>query len=180
MVVSRPSSPSTLTAIFAVRPSEEQTLAARLHRLAALDTSPFARLPATHYVRLAPFDRLGADRPGEEEEYLGAPYLLASVVFDGDPDRYLMSLARLCRQEVEEIFGCCEDWPGPSDLAAFAAWVRRHEYASLHHFGALPATAPQIVAALALRRRLVGFAIRTQDLPADDLHEAYLHEFGLS
>jgi hypothetical protein len=178
MVVKPSSSPSTLTAIFAVRPFDERTLAARLHRLAALDTSPFARLPATHYVRLAPFDRLGADRPGEEVEYLGAPYLLASIVFDGDPDRYLMSLARLCRQEVEEIFGCCEDWPGPSDLAAFAAWVRQHEYESLHQFGALPASAPQILTALALRQRLVGFAVRTQDLPADDLHEAYLREFG--
>jgi hypothetical protein len=169
-----------LTAIFAVREQEEQILAGRLRALAALDVSPFARLPATHYVRLAPFNRLGADRPGEVVEELGAPYLLAGVVFDGDPDRYLLSLARVCRQEVGAIFGCCQGWPGSQDLAAFAAWVRQHECASLHRFGASPAAAPQIQAALALRRRVVGFAAGSQDLSPEDLHDAYRKEFGAS
>jgi hypothetical protein len=176
--MSPPLSPYQLTAILAVRQSEEHALAARLRQLAVGETSPFARLPAIHYVRLAPFNRLGADRRGEEVEELGAAYLLASLVFDGDPDRFLMSLGRVCRQEVEEIFGCCEGWPGRSDLAAFAAWIRRHECDPLHHFGALPATSPQIRTALALRQRIIGFAVATQDLSADDLHVAHLREFG--
>jgi hypothetical protein len=167
-----------LTAILAVRPPEEATLSARLAELSALDISPFGRLAATHYVRLAPFDRLGADRPGEQVEHLGATYLLTSIVFDGDPDRYLMTLARVCRQEVGEIFGCCEGWPGGDDLAAFAAWIRRHECGPLHRFGAVRATGPQIIAALAQRDRLIGFAVGTQDLTAEDLHAAYLREFG--
>jgi hypothetical protein len=167
-----------LTAILAVQPSEETTLSARLAELSALDTSPFARLAATHYIRLAPFDRLGADRPGEEVEQLHATYLLASMVFDGDPDRYLMTLGRVCRKEVEEIFGCCEGWPGRDDLAAFAAWIRQHEHGPLHRFGALTATAPQIIAALEQRQRLIGFAVDTQDLAPEELHAAYLREFG--
>jgi hypothetical protein len=169
-----------LTAILAVRDSEHHALADRLRALTALETSPFTRLPATHYVRLAPFNRLGADRPGEVVEELGAAYLLASLVFDGDPNRYLMSLARVCRQEVEQIFGCCLGWPGPSDLTAFAAWILQHECAPLHRFGASPAASPGILAALALRRRIVGFAVGTQDLAADALHQAYLKEFGPS
>ena len=84
----------------------------------------------------------------------------------------------MCRQEVEEIFGCCEGWPGRDDLAAFAAWIRQHEYEPLHRFGALPATAPQIIAAVAQRDRLIGFAVETQDLAAEELHAAYLREFN--
>lgn len=178
MALSPATGPYQLTAILAVRSSEEATLSARLAELAALDASPFGRLAATHYVRLAPFDRLGADRPGEEIEHLDATYLLTSIVFDGDPDRYLMTLARVCRREVEEIFGCCDGWPGRDDLVAFAAWIRQHEYGPLHRFGALPVTAPQIVAALAQRDRLIGFAVDTQDLAAEELHAAYLREFS--
>jgi hypothetical protein len=178
LALSPATGPYQLTAILAVRPSEEATLSARLAELSALDISPFGRLAATHYVRLAPFDRLGADRPGEEVEHLHATYLLTSIVFDGDPDRYLMTLARVCRREAEEIFGCCEGWPGRDDLAAFAAWIRQHELGPLHRFGALPTAAPQIVAALAQRQRLIGFAVETQDLAPNDLYAAYLQEFG--
>ncbi len=178
MAVNPPPAAYQLTAILAVRDSEEHALADRLRALSALETSPFARLPATHYVRLAPFNRLGADRPGEVVEELGAAYMLASLVFDGDPNRYLMSLARVCPKEVEEIFGRCHGWPGRSDLAAFAAWILGHECAPLHRFGASPVTSPSVLAALALRQRIVSFAVGTQDLPADDLHDAYLKEFG--
>jgi hypothetical protein len=166
-----------LTSILAAKKGLEATLTARLSELSAADPSPFARLPATHYVRLAPFDQLGADVPGEEVEDLGGTYLLVSLIFDGDPDRYLAALARVCRPEVEAIFGCCEGWPGPRDLAAFADWIRRHERAPLHRFGALPASAPHIRSALEKRQRLIAFAVDTQDLPAAELHEAYLKQF---
>jgi len=167
-----------LTSILAVKPGHEPTLATRLRALSAADPSPFARLPATHYVRLAPFDHLGADVPGEAVEPVGGTYLLVSFIFDGDPDRYLVALARVCRREVEDIFGCCEGWPGPLDLAAFAAWVRGGERDALHRFGALPASAPHIRSVLDLRRRLIDFAVDTQDVSASDLHEAYLKQFG--
>jgi hypothetical protein len=165
-----------LTSILAVKPEHRHALVARLNELP--EPSPFARLPGTHYVRLAPFDHLGADRPGEEVEQLDGTYLLASFIFDGDPGRYLVSLARICRDEVEAIFGCCEGWPGARDLAAFSAWVRDRECDALHRFGALPATAGHIRRALDLRQRLIGFAVDSQDLAAEDLHQAYLKRFG--
>jgi hypothetical protein len=167
-----------LTSILAVKAGQEPTLAGRLQALTAANPSPFARLPATHYVRLAPFDHLGANVPGEEEELLGGTYLLVSLIFDGDPDRYLVALARVCAQEVEGIFGCCEGWAGTRDLAAFAALVRGSERPALHRFGALPASAPHIRSVLDLRRRLIAFAVETQDLSAADLHEAYRKQFG--
>jgi hypothetical protein len=167
-----------LTSILAAKKGLEAALSARLSELSAADPSPFARLPATHYVRLTPFDHLGADVPGEAVEHLGGTCLLVSFIFDGDPDRYLMALARLCRPEVEDIFGCCEGWPGPRDLAAFAGWIRRHEHIPLHRFGALPATAPHVRRALDSRQRLIAFAVETQDFPAAALHEAYLNQFG--
>jgi len=176
--VNKPAPAYHLTSILAVKKGHELSLASRLSALFAADPAPFARLPATHYVRLAPFDRLGADRPGEKVELVGGTYLLVSFIFDGDPDRYLVALARLCRPEVEDIFGCCEGWPGPQDLAAFAAWVRSGERGALHRFGALPASAPQIRRALDLRQRIIDFAVDTQDLSASDLHEAYLEQFG--
>ena len=167
-----------LTSILAVETGREPALAARLRALSGADPSPFTRLPATHYVRLAPFDRLGANVPGEEVEPVEGTYLLVSFIFDGDPDRYLVALARVCRQEVEDIFGCCEGWPGPRDLAAFATWVRSGEQSALHRFGALPASAPHIRSVLDLRQQLINFAVDTQDLSASDLHEAYLKQFG--
>jgi hypothetical protein len=167
-----------LTSILAAKKGLEPTLSARLGELSAADPSPFARLPATHYVRLAPFDHLGADVAGEEVEDLGGTYLLVSLIFDGDPDRYLVALARLCRSEVEGIFGCCEGWPGSRDLAAFAAWIRGHERSPLHRFGALPASAPHIRRALDRRQQLIAFAVDSQDLAAADLHAAYLKQFG--
>jgi hypothetical protein len=167
-----------LTSILAVKPGHEPTLAARLSALSAVDPSPFARLPATHYVRLAPFDRLGANVPGETVEHLGGTYLLVNLIFDGDPDRYLVALARAGRPEVEDIFGCCEGWPGQRDLAAFAAWVRRCERAPLHRFGAVAASAPHIRRVLDLRQRLIALAVDSQDACASDLHEAYLTRFA--
>jgi hypothetical protein len=167
-----------LTSILAVKPGREQILATGLRALSAADPSPWTRLPATHYVRLAPFDHLGADVPGEMVEPLGRTYLLASFIFDGDPDRYLVALARVCRQEVADIFGSCEGWSGSSDLAAFAAWVRGGERHALHRFGALTASAARIRRVVDLRRRLIDFAVSTQDVSASDLHQAYLKQFG--
>jgi hypothetical protein len=178
VAVTKPAAAYHLTSILAAKKGLEPTLTARLNELSAAEASPFARLPATHYVRLAPFDHLGADAPGETVEDLGGTYLLVSFIFDGDPDRYLMALARICRPEVEDIFGCCGGWPGSRDLAAFAGWIRRHECGPLHRFGALPASAPHIRSALDTRQRLIAFAVATQDLPAAELHEAYLKQFA--
>jgi hypothetical protein len=179
MALNRPGVAYHLTAVVPVRADRQPELPLRLGELADLRPSPFAQLPATHYVRLAPFSHLGASRPGEHIERLHAGYLLTSIIFDGDPDRYLLALARRCRQQVEDIWGCCEGCPPAGDATAFAAWLRGHELAALHCFATIPdATAPRIRAALSLRRRLIRFAVATQDCAPAGLRRAYLDEFG--
>jgi hypothetical protein len=167
-----------LTAISPVRPEHRRTLTSRLAGLAAEDPSPFARLPATHYVRLVPFDHLGAIGRGERMEPLHARYLLTSLIFDGDPNRYLVELAGVCRRQVEDVWGSCEGCPGPDDGVAFASWLRHDELDALHSFATIPAaTARRIRSALSLRQRLIHFAVASQNSTAEDLHRAYRSEF---
>jgi hypothetical protein len=179
VALNRPGVAYHLTAIAPVRPEARSMLTRRLGELRATRPSPFARLADTHYVRLAPFSHLGATRAGEHLERLHARYLLTSLIFDGDPDRYLVALARECSQQVEDVWACCDGCPGAGDAAAFARWLRSHERAALHCFATVPdATAPRIGAALSLRQRLIHFAVDSQDRPAADLHRAFLDEFG--
>ncbi len=179
MAVKRPGVAYHLTAIAPVRPGLRRALAGRLNELRTERPSPFERLPGTHFVRVAPFDRLGVTRQGEQAERLPAGYLLTSLIFDGDPDRYLVALALRCREQVAGIWGCCEGCPPAGDGIAFAAWLRSCELDALHCFATVPdASAPRIRTALDMRRRLIRFAVATQDHSPGELQAAFHQEFG--
>jgi hypothetical protein len=129
--------------------------------LDALTDSPLARVPGTHFARWV----MIGDR------------LLFTSSFDGPPAPYLEALRTGLGADADAIWSHCTGYPGVADAAGFAAWMRAHQVESALFYAAYGQQTVAVVKAdLALRARLIDFALRTQRLPPDALKAAFQAE----
>jgi hypothetical protein len=166
--------PAGLAVLLPVLGGQEQTLAARLEALPD-DESPFATLSSTHFARLVlvPNLRDGADRvlPGVP------PLLFFSAEFDLPVSGYLEALCTLMPRELDEIFELCQGYPGVASPPRFQGWLLDHRVPPGFSIQGNPgATAHEVVESLALRDRIIEFAVRTQGLEPEALLEAWRAE----
>jgi hypothetical protein len=157
-----------------IKPGLEDELRAYL---SALDESPLARVPRTHFARFMIMPDMPV--PAGVEDPLDRPYLLFTANFDGDLDSWLHALSDELVPEAEEIWGRCIGCPSPASGAALKAYLHRNQLQSGVVFAAYGgASVQQILGALDKRARLGDFAIRAQAMEPGERRRAFLEEFG--
>src|SRR5690349_11000491 len=100
-----------LTTLAPVRPGHERALTAELHRIDQLPSSPFTRLPRTHFARLVLVPQIGADTDREHKRMLEPVRFLFGAAFDGPPVAYLEDVARTVPDLVSGLWGHCDGCP---------------------------------------------------------------------
>lgn len=156
-------------------PGHEQELRDLLERYTEA-SSPFARLPRTHFGRWVILDDFVHDEQQPKPDRLTSRYLIFTSNFDGKRDSYLKELCEL--PEAREIWGHCIGAPTSGTAAELAKYLEHNQIRTGFFVAAYPkATAPHVKASLEQRDALVQFAIDAQQLGADDLKREFEKRF---
>jgi len=141
--------------------------------------SPLARLDTLNLSRIQIFRTLVHQGPKQKHtDTLSRAQLVFTSTFDGDLDAYLDALAERV-PEADEWWGRCAGYPGRADRAAFRAYVRGHKAdTGLFRSAFEDASVADVRTALALRERMVDFAVEAQGLDAAALQARFRSEFA--
>ncbi len=170
---------SALTVFTRVLPEEVDALEAYLDALPVGADSPLARLETLHLSRVQIFRALVHQGPAQKHaDELRHAHLLFTSTVDGDVDPYLDALAARV-PEADGWWGRCAGYPGRSDPDAFRAWIHAHRVRTSLFASAMPrATVADVLQAVALRQRVLDFAIAAQGLDAEQLQLRFRAEFS--
>jgi hypothetical protein len=139
-------------------------------------SSPFARLPRTHFGRWVILDDFVHDEQQPKPDRLTSKYLIFTSNFDGKRDSYLEELCEL--PEAREIWSHCVGAPTSGTRAELAQYLRHNQITTGFFVAAYPkATVPQVKASLERRAALVEFAIDAQAMDAGDLKREFEKRF---
>ena len=154
-----------LTTFARVQPGLEDELEAYLEALPVGPESPFARIDTLHTARVQLFRALVHQGPKQARtDTLRQAHLVFTSTIDGPLDPYLDLLAERV-PECDEWWGRCVGYPGRGP--AFRAWVRSCQARPGLFQSAMPdATVLEVREALALRERVIDFAVEAQGLDA--------------
>lgn len=171
---------TALTVIAPVRPEELNVLAGHLDGLPQGDGSPLARVRGTHFARWVIVDDVVYQgRRQRRRDRLSAPRLLFTSNFDGSRDAYLEEMRRGFGADADAIWGHCPGYPGRADPAAWADWFRAHAVDSSLFFAAYgEQRVGEVHAGLALRDRVIAFALEAQGLAPAALRARFREAFG--
>ena len=128
--------------------------------------SPFAAVPRTHFARFVVVPGLPRQVAAQPADVLGAPYLMLSAFFDGDPDRWLAGLLDSVPDRLGSVLASCTGVPGDPRTQGHAvrAWLAEHRVPATAIFGAYPdASVEDVRAALAFRERFREFAFGLEE-----------------
>jgi hypothetical protein len=167
-----------LTTFARVLPGRADELEAYLATLPRGADSPFARIDSLHIARVQLFRSLVHQGPKQRRtDLLKNAHLVFTSTIDGELDPYLDALcARV--PECDEWWGRCAGYPGRSDAAAFRAYVRGIQARPGLFQSAMPsASVTEVRESLALRARVIDFAVEAQGLDATELQARFLAEF---
>lgn len=167
-----------ITAVLRITPGRRDSLREELAALHGGSSSPFESVHGTHFARFVVVDHLGSRAGTDLRIELDPPRLLFSVDCDGEPRGYLLAMCEALGDLTGKIFGNCEDYPGSDDPARFAEWVWSHQLRPTLPFSGVDAAADVIKEGLALRRRMITFAVAAQGLEPSSLREQWRQEFG--
>jgi hypothetical protein len=167
-----------LTTFARVLPGKADELEAYLAELPKGAESPFARLGMLHIARVQLFRSLVHQGPAQKHtDTLQNAHLVFTSTIDGDLDPYLDALAEHV-PEADEWWGRCAGYPGRADRAAFRAWVRGLQVSTALFQSAIPtAKVGEVRDALALRERVIDFAVEAQGLDAATLQQRFRSTF---
>jgi hypothetical protein len=164
-----------LAALLPVEAGREDALNAAIAALPGAEASPFGRLESTHFARLVV---VPAFLDGDDQPLPDIPACLYfAAEFDIPCAGYLEAMCTLMPAEADAVFGHCQGYPGADAPPRFAAWMLEHRVRagfSLH--GNPAATAGEVTAALALRERLIAFAVETRALGPRELKARWERE----
>ena len=174
----RTGSAYALTTFARVLPGNADELEAYLAELPMGAESPFARLGMLHIARVQLFRSLVHQGPAQKHtDTLQNAHLVFTSTIDGELDPYLDALAARV-PEADEWWGRCAGYPGRADAATFRAWVRSKQVATNLFQSAIPnAKVGDVRDALALRERVIDFAVEAQGLDAATLQERFRSTF---
>ena len=141
----------------------------------ALPPGFLAALENLHFSRIHVVSELVFQGPQQRHrDELRAGQLVFTSTFDGELEPYLEAL-RSC---ADTWWRFCTGYPGGAS-DEFAAWVREHQLDSSLFASAHPhATVPGVLESLALRERIVDFAIEARGLAPADLHRRFRNTFA--
>jgi hypothetical protein len=138
----------------------------------ALPADLLARLENLHFSRIHVVSELVFQGPKQRRrDELRASHLVFTSTFDGELEPYLEALRPL----ADRWWQFCVGYPGED----FARWVREHQvdsslFASAHE----DATVPGVLESLALRSRVVDFAIEARGLAPAELQRRFRETFA--
>jgi len=138
--------------------------------------SPLARLGGLHFSRTHIVSELVFQGPQQRHrDPLHASQLVFTSTVDGELDPYLEAL----RPIADTWWQFCSGYPGSGDGAAFARWVRDHQIDSSLFASAHPAaTVPAVLESLALRERIIDFAVAARGLEPAELQRRFRDELA--
>jgi hypothetical protein len=167
-----------LTTFARLRPGVEDELEAYLEALPVGADSPFARIDTLHIARVQLFRALVHQGPKQTKtDTLRHAHLVFTSTIDGDLEPYLDRLALLV-PECDEWWGRCVGYPGRANAARFRAWVRSIQAPAGLFRSAMPdASVVEVREALALRERVIDFAVEAQGLSAEELQARFKAAF---
>lgn len=167
-----------LTTFARLQPGVEDELEAYLEALPVGADSPFARIDTLHIARVQIFRALVHQGPKQQHtDTLRHAHLVFTSTIDGDLEPYLDRLAELV-PECDEWWGRCVGYPGRGDRRAFRAYVRSIQARPGLFRSAMPdASVLEVREALALRERVIDFAVEAQGLSPAELHARFKERF---
>jgi hypothetical protein len=165
-----------LSMLSAIREGHEQRLREVLAEIPLRDASPFASVPGTHNGRWVVVNTAASPSATLRAGGLDAPLLMCSAVIDREPREWVDDLLRVLGPLADEIWSHCPGWP--TAATDRADHLLSGATASSLDFATWDQPVERIRTALALRRRLASFAVRTQRFEPDALLEAYRKEFA--
>ena len=141
-------------------------------KIEALPPDFLARLPNLHFSRIHVISDLVFQGPQQRHrDHLRASHLVFTSTFDGELEPYLDAL----RPVADTWWQFCVGYPG----AEFVTWVREHQLDSSLFASAHPdATVPGVLESLALRERIVDFAIEARALEPAELQRRFRDAFA--
>jgi hypothetical protein len=141
----------------------------------ALPADFLARLENLHFSRIHVVSELVFQGPRQRHrDELRASHLVFTSTFDGEPEPYVEALRPL----ADTWWRFCAGYPGSED-EGFARWVREHQVDSALFASAHPdATVPGVLESLALRSRVVDFAIEARGLAPAELQRRFRETFA--
>jgi hypothetical protein len=155
-----------LTVLTAVLPGHLDPLRMHLAGLGTGGSSPLAALRTVHFARWLVIEQPVYQGAPQKRDVLRSPYLLFESCFDGDRDQHLETMRTTIGAAADAVWSHCVAYPGSQDAAAFVD--------ANFCLAAYPkATVQEVRDSLALRQRLIDFAVATQDLDAPALLAAY-------
>jgi hypothetical protein len=163
------------TGFAAVLPLIDGAEASVRDALAALPNgpaSPFAALPATHFVRLVLLPRF-RDRNGHDLAGV-PPCLFFAAESDMFAEGFLEALCTQLPGTADAIFGRCAGYPGAHGPPAFKRWMLDHRVRpGFSVLGNPGADAARVQRSLALREEIAAFALDAQRFDAAELHKRF-------
>jgi hypothetical protein len=168
-----------LTVFSPILPGHEEAVRGLIEALPKGTESPLARLEQLHFSRLHIFDELVYQGEPQKPDRLLSAYLVFTGSFDGGLDTFLDDLAERVGVDADEWWSHCVGYPGTADRAAFKRWIRNDQIPTALFACAHPNESVQDVRdALALRERVLEFAISAQGLEAAELKARFDSAFG--
>lgn len=146
------------------------------------DRIPRSRAPGGGGQIPMPFDDYseGARPPPRPPELRS--WLLTLVEFDGDLRLYMRDIARFLREDFDNIFQDCEDYPGTSRFDDFWQWIRCYQINTDLFYATYPGLSVARIKELELfKRRFDDFVARVRPAhnapePIDKLFDEFLNE----
>ena len=170
---------SAVTVWTPIIPGQLEALEQELESLPNGDGSPAARIETTHLFRWLVVPQLVHQGPPMKPDGLKSQYLVFTASFDGSLDDYLEALRTRLGAECDAIWSHCVGYPGTSDRDGFARYLKHNRLPSSLFVSTYPdASAAEIRAGLALKRRLVEFAVAAQAMDAEELHRTFCERFA--
>jgi hypothetical protein len=168
-----------LTVMTAILEGHESALTRYLSTLKAGPASPLASVPGTHFARWVVIGDVVYEGSGQRPDHLRLGRLLFTSNFDGPLEPYLEKLRTGLGEVADSIWSHCGGYPGAADAGAFAAYMRSHQLESSLFFAAYgDRTVDDVKRSLALRRQVIAFAVRAQQLGPVELQAAFRETFA--
>jgi hypothetical protein len=168
----------SLTVVAPVVAGREQEARDAIEALPVGADSPLARLGGLHFSRIHVVSELVFQGPRQRRrDRLRASHLVFTSTIDGTLEPYLEALRT--RAEPDAWWRFCGGYPGSADPEAFARFVRDHQIdSSLFASAHARATVPGVLESLALRERIIDFAVAARGLDPVELQRRFRDELA--
>lgn len=137
-------------------------------------TSAFAQIANTHFARLVVMDDVVFVGSPAIEEHLKSRYLIFESSFYGDLDTYLTGMAMTIPKFVDDVWKHCVGYPGVSDPAAFAAYIKKCQVETTFFFADVNNQTPdETLTALQAQSDVAHFVAKNQGKPAAEIQKLF-------